>query len=191
MMFVLGGLLTVPVLADEPDRDGNTAAVPEVFVETNLLMWRIGHFPASVWLGGGVEIGRFRFGLAGGYFDLLEDHLPENFSEDRSLIVNLTAEYALVDWEITPWLSLQWWAGPSLAYEHCALTGTTGYESTLDYLMAGVKTELLTEWFQAVYLGPSLMAHFPLGNPEYRETADISREVPWSLEWGIVLGVRF
>jgi hypothetical protein len=154
-------------------------------VETELLAWRIGKFPKSFYLGGWYGQNHFKFTLATGYFDLVPNHLPDSFINDKTFILNLKCDYFFNE------QYKNFWIGPSLLFENVNMISEENYSSEISYFSLGFSTGFLFLIKNLVYIGPSLQIHFPLGKHKYIISPDRFYYVPWSLEPGLRLGVKF
>ena len=154
-------------------------------VETDMLSWRIGKFPKSIYLAGWHGYKHLKFSLGTGYFDLVEKHLPDHFIDDKTFVLNVKCDYFFHKGY------KHWWIGPSLLFQSTKLTSEKNYKSKLNYLTIGFSTGYLFSIKDIIYLGPSLQIHTPLGKYSYIIDTDNRYTVPWSFEPGVRIGVYF
>jgi hypothetical protein len=61
----------------------------------------------------------------------------------------------------------------------------------LNYFNGGSFNRIFVQHQELVYFGPTLVAHFPLGNHKYIFAPGDDMPLPWSLEPGFKIGVSF
>lgn len=177
--FLIIGLLFATVVC------GQDRPIKNKGIETDLLAWRIGKFPESFCIGGWYGYKGFKNSIVVGHFNLVKNHLPDGFVSDKSTVLNLRSEYFFNK------KYKHFYLGPSLLFEHATLKSEKGYNQKLNYFMAGVSTGFLFNIKDLIYFGPSLVAHFPLGNHKYVFAPGDDMPLPWSLEPGLKIGVTF
>ena len=154
-------------------------------VDTDLIAYRIGKFPQSVFISGWYGWDHWRLSATFSYLELVEDHVLEGFDDDVVTLYGIGAAYAFSD----GWSGFT--VGPRLVYMEGRVTSERNLQRGNYYsLNAGINPGYIWKITPNLYVLPNVNILFPIGEKEYTIGDDVY-ENTWNLEPGLRVGWEF